>query len=94
MCVSGHDLGATITVKVFPKSSKNEILAPRNNALIVRLTAPPSDGKANKALVKILAKALSRPVSSIEIIKGETAREKLLLIYDMSENQTRSALGL
>lgn len=53
-----------------------------NDAVFVkiRVTAVPEDGKANKALIKLLATALRVPKSSISIISGETARKKILRI--------------
>jgi hypothetical protein len=92
MCVSKHPQGVTLSVKAFPKAPKNQILPPRNNALIVKLTSPPVEGKANKDLIKTIAKALAIAPSSIEIIKGETSREKTLLILDVTEDQAREAL--
>ncbi|TRL33137.1 DUF167 domain-containing protein [Rhizobium straminoryzae] len=48
--------------------------------LKARVTAVPEDGKANKALIQLMAKALRLPKSSIAFISGETARKKILRI--------------
>lgn len=48
--------------------------------LKARVSAPPEDGKANKALIALLAKSLKLPKSSISIITGDTARKKILRI--------------
>jgi len=45
---------------------------------VVRIKAPPVDGKANEALLAFLSKALSCPRSNIEIVRGETGRRKLI----------------
>lgn len=47
-----------------------------STVLRIRVTAPPDKGKANKAVLALLAKALGVPKSSIEIVAGETARQK------------------
>jgi len=71
-----------ITIKVYlqPRSSKNEIVGPYRDGIKVKVTAPPVEGKANEALLRLLAKELGIPASSIEIIKGHHSREKTLWI--------------
>ena len=69
-------------VKIYlqPKSSKNEIVGPYRDGIKVKVTAPPIEGKANEALIRLLAKKLGIPSSSIEILKGDHSREKTLRI--------------
>jgi len=50
----------------------------------VRVTAPPEGGKANDAVVKVLAKSLGLPKSAIEVTRGHSSRHKLLM-FDMPE---------
>jgi len=61
-----------------PKTSRNEIVGPRNGELIIRLTAPPVDGAANQALIKLLSKTFKIAKTRIQILSGETSRHKLL----------------
>lgn len=49
-------------------------------AIAVKVSAPPDKGKANRAVIEILAKALNVPKSSLAIISGETSRNKNILI--------------
>lgn len=70
--------GILINLKVSTNSSKNEIIK-SDNELKVKLTAQPVDGKANKALVGFLSKELNVPKSSIEIVKGLSSKDKVLL---------------
>ena len=56
----------------------------RDGALKVALTAPPVDGAANGALLKLLSKELGVPKSAIEILRGERARTKLLRVHGVS----------
>lgn len=71
-----------ITVKVTPRAKENRIVGFKDNVLRVRITAPPVEGKANKALAAFLADAWGVPKSSIKMIQGETSREKVLEIPD------------
>lgn len=73
-----HDL--YLKLKIQPKASKNEFAEQLGDALKVRLTAPPIDGKANKQLIAFLAKAFKVAKSRVKIISGETGRNKQLKI--------------
>jgi len=80
MFINDHPDGLLIDVRVQPKSSKNAIVGVHGEALKIKLNAPPVDGKANKALVQLVAKTLHCPKSAVEIISGQASRNKRLLI--------------
>jgi uncharacterized protein (TIGR00251 family) len=71
-----------VILKVYlqPKSSKNEVVGPYRDGIKVKVTAPPVEGKANEALIRLLAKKFGISPSGIEIIKGLHSREKTLRI--------------
>ncbi len=71
----------TLSIRIQPRASKNEIVARAGGGLKIRLTAPPVDGAANEALVKFLADTLSIPKSHVEIVSGHTSREKIVRIH-------------
>jgi len=71
--------GLVIQLKISPNASKNSV-SKDDTGVKVKLTAQPIEGKANKALIEYLAKLVKVPKSSIEIIKGETSKDKTLLI--------------
>ena len=75
-----------IKVKIIPNASKDEIIK-EDGFIKVRVTALPIENKANKALVKLLSKEFKIPKTSIEIIKGETSKEKL--IYFSTQDKTK-----
>ncbi|WP_456397282.1 DUF167 domain-containing protein [Desulfurobacterium sp.] len=52
-----------------------------NGKLKIKVTAPPEGGKANDAVKKLFSKTLKVPVSSIEIVKGEASRDKIVAIF-------------
>ena len=61
--------------------------------LKARVAAPPVEGAANAALVRLVAKALGLPRSAVRIASGETARVKLLEIDGLDEAEVRRRLG-
>lgn len=79
-------------VLVQPKASENRIVGFQDDVLKVKVTAPPTGGKANQRLRKILAEALNLGQSNIEIIQGHTSRRKMLRIWNVSPPQIRNAL--
>ncbi len=76
-----------IKVYLQPKSSKNEVVGPYRDGIKVKVTAPPAEGKANEALIRILAKEYGIPPSRIEIVKGFHSREKTLKISSPLPNK-------
>lgn len=69
-----------ISLKVIPRSSKNEIIKQDDGSYKVKLTAPPVDGAANEALIKFLSEEFRIPKSNIRIVKGEKGRKKIIQI--------------
>jgi hypothetical protein len=84
----------TLSIRIQPRASKNEIVALAGGGLKIRLTAPPVDGAANEALVKFLADALSIPKSNVEIASGHTSKNKIVRIHGISKADVESLLNL
>ena len=78
--------GLIIKIKIVPNSSKNDIIL-EEGFIKVKITAQPIENKANKALVEYLSKQFKVPKTNIEIIKGETSKEKTLLLKTQDENK-------
>ena len=70
--------GATFRVRVQPGASKNQIVGVQENALRIRISAPPLQGKANKALIQFLSKQLTVKRNQVEIITGHTNKTKTI----------------
>lgn len=68
--------GAEIAVRVTPKAARNAVIE-AEDGLRVSVTTVPEDGKANKAVVKLLATALGVPKSSLTLVRGATSRDKV-----------------
>jgi uncharacterized protein (TIGR00251 family) len=78
--VNPHAEGATLAVRAQPGARKNAVLGEQAGALKVSVTAPPEDGRANAALVELLKDWLGVKRSQVELIAGQTSRNKVFLI--------------
>ena len=74
------DEGVVVPVRVIPRSSRTQLAEIRDGWLLARLTAPPVDGAANEALIRLLAKELGMPRRAVRIVSGEHGRQKSVLI--------------
>lgn len=81
-----------IRVKVQPKASSNQIVGFKGDVLQVRVTAPPERGKANDALVELLATTLRVARSKIRILRGHSSRDKLIAVDDLSQDDLHRLL--
>lgn len=76
--------GSALAIRVTPRASRNEIVEILSDGTVrIRLTAPPTEDKANKALIQFLAEVLNVSKSQIEIVAGITGRDKLVSIIDL-----------
>jgi uncharacterized protein YggU (UPF0235/DUF167 family) len=66
----------------------------REGAVLIRVTAPPVDGKANDALCRLIAKKAGVAPSRVSVIRGHTARDKVLEVDGVDKADLRAALGL
>ena len=78
--------GAIFSLKISPNASKNEIIK-TPDGFKVKITAQPIDGKANKALIEFLSKQFKVPKSYFEILRGETSKDKTLLLKNIDEEK-------
>ena len=90
--IASNDGGCIITLKVTPRAGRSEFAGVTEEWLRVRLAAPPVDGKANEALIKLLARKLGIPRGAVEIISGDTARLKRVKLLGVAQEQVCAAL--
>jgi len=83
--------GLIVRIKIVPNSSKNDIIL-EDEFIKVKVTAQPIENKANKALVEYLSKTFKVPKTSIEIVKGETSKEKTLLFKNIDNNKSKEII--
>ena len=72
--------GLVLTLRVSPGASREGIVGERGEALKVAVSATAEKGKANKRLIRVLAEELDVPTRSIEIVSGQTSRDKRVLV--------------
>jgi uncharacterized protein (TIGR00251 family) len=82
-----------LKIRVQSGSSRNEIAGMREGALIVRVTAPAVEGKANEAACKLLADHCGIPQSHVEIIRGEVRRDKVVRLGGLDPGDAAMLFG-
>ena len=82
--------GVLFRVRVAPRASREKITGVHDGALKVALTAPPVDGAANLALVKLLAKRLRVARSDVVIVRGESSRDKTVRVSGIDPAAVRA----
>ncbi len=85
--VKTHPDGVCLQVKVVPRSSRNQIAGALGDRLKIKITAPPVDSAANDELDRFLAKQLGLPKSHVQLIHGQTSRNKTVLLRGLSVAQ-------
>jgi uncharacterized protein len=86
--------GCEIPVRLQPRARANEIVGERDGVLVVRVNAPPLDGRANDALCRLIAKRARVGVRSVSVVRGASSREKVVRVEGVSLEELRGALGI
>lgn len=81
------DGSLTFPVRVIPRASRSEVVGEHDGSLKVKLASPPVDGAANAELIKMLAKRFGVSRADVEIISGETSRNKRIKIKNLSRSE-------
>lgn len=84
---------ARIEVRLRPRGHADELLGLVDGVLQARVSAPPVDGKANKALCRLVAKQAKVAPSRVSVVRGEKSRQKVLLVEGIEEKKLREELG-
>jgi len=82
--VQADGVGVKITVHVVPRASRTALAGLHDDALRIRLAAPPVDGKANRTLIEFVAKTLKVPRSQVQLLAGDTSRRKYLHVTGLT----------
>jgi uncharacterized protein (TIGR00251 family) len=90
--ITDAERGAAFPVRVIPRASRNEVEGVTGNALKVRVTAPPVEGAANKALIELLAERLKVRKSQIEIVAGQTSQKKMISVVGLRPSEVEERL--
>ncbi len=76
---------ARISVRVYPGAAGNEVTGFANGVLLVKISAPPVRGKANRELVAFLSRLLNVSQDRVNIVRGNTGRSKIVAIDGWSK---------
>ncbi len=83
-----------IVIHAQPRASRSEVVGLHGDALKVRLAAPPVDGAANLELIRVMAKVLGVPKSSVEVTRGHSSKSKVVRVSGLAVEDARARLGL
>ena len=84
---------AHLKVRVSPASRQDEIVGWMDDTLRVRVKAPPERGKANDAVLRLIASKLGLPAAQVTLKRGGGSRDKLLHIEGLTDHNVRTSLG-
>jgi len=85
--------GLTFDIQVIPHASRAELVGAQNGALKIKVTAPPVEGAANEACIKLLAKELGLKKSQMEISSGAKSRKKTVMIKDINKAELETKIN-
>jgi uncharacterized protein len=85
---------ATLNVKVVPGARQDRVVGAYGDAVKIQITAPPEDGKANAAVVRLLAEVLGLKPSQVELLAGHSCPRKVMRIQGLDDAEIRVRLGI
>ena len=90
--IGDHPEGCVVAVRAQPGARRNAIIGEQAGALKVAVTAPPDKGRANDAIVEVLAETLGLKRSQVELVSGPTSRAKKFLLRNLTAEALRNKL--
>lgn len=94
LTISDKEGSAVFSIRVKPGGKKNEIIGVHDGALKLSVTAPPIEGKANRAVTKFISKLLGVSPSRVGIVSGESSRTKRVKIEGLSAQEVKKLLSV
>jgi len=85
--------GLTFDIQVIPYASRMQLVGVQDGVLKIKVTAPPVEGAANEACIKLLAKELGLKKSQMEISSGAKSRKKTVMIKDISKAELETKIN-
>jgi hypothetical protein len=87
------DKKTTIEIHLQPGAKRNEIVGFREGVLYAKVIALPQKSQANRALLELMAQMLGIPKSAVDIIRGQSNRNKVIAIQGLTGEEVREILG-
>jgi uncharacterized protein (TIGR00251 family) len=82
-----------LRVRLQPRARRDEVVGERAGAVVIRVTAPPVDGRANAALCALVARAAGVAPSRVQVVRGHTARDKVVRVEGVDDAALWQALN-
>jgi uncharacterized protein len=81
-----------LKIRVQPRARRTEVAGERAGAILIRVNAPPVDGRANEAVCRLIAKRLGVASGAVRVVRGDTARDKVVRVDGIDAVAARAAL--
>jgi uncharacterized protein len=81
-----------LNIRVQPRAKRTEVAGERAGAILIRVNAPPVDGRANEAVCRLIAKRLGVASGAVRVVRGDTARDKVVRVDGIDAVAARAAL--
>jgi uncharacterized protein (TIGR00251 family) len=83
-----------LRVRLQPRAGRTEVVGEREGVVVIRVAAPPVDGRANEALCAFIAERAGVPKRAVSVVAGERSRDKVVRVDGVESIAVRRALGL
>jgi uncharacterized protein (TIGR00251 family) len=90
--ITEQDGAVTFRLRVQPRAARDAVAGEHNGAIKLRISAPPVDGKANEACRRLIAKLVGVSPSAVEIIAGESSKDKVIRVHNLTAERLRARL--
>ena len=85
---------ADLRVRLQARAGRDEVVGERDGMVVIRVAAPPIDGRANEALCSFVAERAGVPKSAVRVVAGARSRDKLVRVEGVNGLRLRATLGL
>jgi len=90
--ITSTPTGVELDIRVIPRARRTEFAGVRDDAVLVRVAAPPVEGAANDAVIALLASACRVPRRAVRLVRGESSRQKRIAIDGVTADHVRAAI--
>jgi hypothetical protein len=91
---TNQDILTKLKIHLVPRSSRDQLVSCTGDQLKIKITTPPVEGRANQALIAFLAKQLGIAKSRVELVSGETSKQKRILIHGLNLDEIHTLLKI
>jgi uncharacterized protein len=92
-CLTNTSEGVVVKLRVQPRASKSQLSSLHGNSIKAKVTAPATEGRANEAVLDLLAKAVGIKRAQLTLVGGVKSRDKRILVQGMSQEEILDRLA-